>query len=417
MRERVAQQGASVPSVGIEAFAVALKPFGGLETSNSMMCSCWLHGCWRPDKWPRCKQAKARRSPAPAAYLHALTGRGVHVATPNAYLAQRDFELLAPAFRILGMAVGLLPERGAVDLKRAAYLCDVTYAAGYELGFDYLRDQLALRQTAGRELGQTLWARLRDGDLQQPETTQRPLYCAIVDEVDNVLLDDASSPLVLSGAADADAADAPAHQLAHCIASALMPGQHYHCDSLTGNVSLTEAGIHRIHASDIAVPVDVLIRTWTEYVEKSLLAARMFRRDVHYVVRDGAVHIVDASTGRIFPDRIWQDGLHQAIESKEGLRVTAERPALAQITRQRYFRLYQQLCGTTGTAAGCEREFRHVLRARGSTNTTSRPVPTIGPSDSLFCECSSKMASHRREYRAHECRAPAGANRHAQHRR
>ncbi len=303
---------------------------------------------------------------APAAYLHGLTGRGVHIATPNAYLAHRDCELLSPAFRRLGVSVGLLPEREANDRKRAAYLCDVTYGTAYEFGFDYLRDQLSLRQTAGRPLGQTLWRRVRGDVATLPEVIQRPLYCVIVDEIDNVLLDDAGSPLVLSGTVDAEASDSLAHQLAHCIAARLVPDQHFQYDSSMGSVRLTDAGIDRIHANEVVVPVPILLRTWTEYVEKALLARLVFRRDVHYVVIDGAVQIVDASTGRIYSDRTWQDGLHQAIEAKEGLRITAEKHPLAQITRQRYFRLYQRLSGMTGTAAGCEREFRQVygLRAR-----------------------------------------------------
>ena len=261
---------------------------------------------------------------------------------------------------MLGVSVSLLPERAATDRKRAAYLCDVTYGTGYEFGFDYLRDQLSARRMAGRQLGQMLWDTVRGGDVNQFTTMQRPLYFAVVDEIDNVLLDDAGSPLVLSGSADAEASDAPAHQLAHGIAARLVPGQHYRFVPSAGSVRLTDAGIDYIHAAEFCVPVSVLLRTWTEYVENALLAAHHYRRDVHYVVVEGTVQIVDANTGRIFSDRTWQDGLHQAIEAKEGVRITAEKHAEAQITRQRYFRLYPRLCGMTGTAAGCEREFRQV---------------------------------------------------------
>ena len=152
---------------------------------------------------------------APAAYLHGLTGRGVHVATPNAYLAQRDFELLSPALQALGVSVGLLTDNASHDAKRAAYLCDITYGTGYEFGFDYLRDQLAWRQRSARPLGQTLWSRMRGSHVTEAhDTIQRRLYYAIVDEIDNVLLDDAGSPLVLSGPTQEEATDADAHRLA-----------------------------------------------------------------------------------------------------------------------------------------------------------------------------------------------------------
>ncbi|MHB8973954.1 MAG: preprotein translocase subunit SecA [Pirellulaceae bacterium] len=361
LRNRVLHEGPDVPAVQIEASALmrdALRRTRGVELYDAQLLAALIlvHGRVAEMQTGEGKTLAC----APAAYLHGLTGRGVHIATPNAYLAQRDFELLAPAFRMLGVSVSRLPERAAADQKRAAYLCDVTYGTGYEFGFDYLRDRLSARQTAGRKLGQRLWERMRGGDLSLSATMQRPLYFAVVDEIDNVLLDDAGSPLVLSGSADAEASDAPAHRLAHRVAAAIVPGQDYRFDPSAGSVRLTDAGIDRVHAAEFVVPVSILLRTWTEYVEKSLLATLHYRRDVHYAVVEGAVQIVDANTGRIFSDRTWQDGLHQAIEAKEGVRITAEKWAEAQITRQRYFRLYERLCGMTGTAAGCEREFRQV---------------------------------------------------------
>jgi preprotein translocase subunit SecA len=361
LRARVAQEGPDTLSVQIEAFALmhdAIRRVHGVELYDVQLLAARILAQGRVAEM-QTGEGKTLAC-GPAAYLHGLTGRGVHIATPNAYLANRDFELLSPVFGILGVSAGLLPEQASVDRKRTAYRCDVTYATGYELGFDYLRDQLSMRQAAGRELGQTLWAQVRGDDTGPTKTTQRSLYYAVVDEIDHVLLDDAGSPLVLSGTVDTEASDREAHQLAHRLAARLVAGQHYRFDPSSASVQLTDAGIDQIHATEVGVPISVLLRTWTEYVEKALLASRHFRRDVHYVVVNGAVQIVDASTGRIFSDRSWQDGLHQAIEAKEGVQITAEKHALAQVTRQRYFRLYERLCGMTGTAAGCEREFRQV---------------------------------------------------------
>ncbi len=365
LRARVVQEGPDSLSVQIEAFALmcdAIRRVQGVELYAVQLMAARILARGRVAEM-QTGEGKTLAC-APAAYLHGLTGRGVHIATPNAYLAQRDCELLSPAFQMLGVSVDQLPERASVERKRAAYQCDVTYGTGYELGFDYLRDQLSRRRTTGRELGQTLWARVRGGDTSQTETTQRALYYVVVDEIDNVLLDDAGSPLVLSGTANAEASDLEAHQLAHRLSTRLIAERHYRFDPSTGSVRLTDAGVDFIHTDEVDIPIPVLLRTWAEYVEKALLATLHFRRDVHYVVVDGAVQIVDASTGRIFADRSWQDGLHQAIEAKEGLRITAEKHALAQITRQRFFRLYERLCGMTGTAAGCAREFRQVYGLR-----------------------------------------------------
>ena len=297
---------------------------------------------------------------APAAYIRALNGRGVHVVTPNPYLARRDFELLQSTFESLGVTAGLLPEQAAPAEKRRAYLCDITYGTGYEFGFDYLRDQLTKKQVSNRTLGSTLLGHIQSSGDAEQAAIQRGLAFAIVDEIDDVLLDDASSPLVLSGTPAGDAEDGDAHRMARHLITELLPEKHYRVDASSSKISLTRNGIERIHAPDVPVPVEQLRRTWTEYVEQALRAEMLLRRDVHYVVSDETIQIVDASTGRIFTDRTWRDGLHQAIEAKENVHITAEKQSLAQITRQRHFRLYEGLCGMTGTATGCEREFRQV---------------------------------------------------------
>lgn len=300
---------------------------------------------------------------ATAAHL-ALAGRGVHVMTPNRYLAERDCETAGKVLSELGMSVGLTPEQGETYAKRRAYDCDVTYGTGHEFGFDYLRDQLTLRQEAAAVLGTQLLQDLFSKGPGQRSTMQRGLAHAIVDEADSVLIDDAGSPLVLSMATPGQAPDLRAHATAMAVVEVLIENEHFTLDVATATVRLTPDGLNRCYADDIDVPASVLERPWTAYVEQALRAKFVFLRNVHFVVVQDEVRIVDETTGRIFDDRSWQDGLHQAIEMREGLTVTPEKESLAKITRQRFFRLYPNLCGMTGTATGCESEFEHVYRSR-----------------------------------------------------
>lgn len=304
---------------------------------------------------------------APAAFMLALSGRGVHVATPNTYLAERDCVQLRPVFNLLGMSVGLLPERVPSSEKRPSYQCDVTYGTGYEFGFDYLRDQLALTPSGERPLGQwTLDAMRSDPNTGSPRAQRRLAY-ALVDEADHVLLDDATSPLVISGGAAAEAPDKALHLAARRMVDFLQQGIHFHIQSTVGSARLTEEGMDFIHSSQHEIPFEQLRRPWNDYVQQALQAHYCLLRDVHYVVRKEAVEIIDPSSGRIFSDRTWRDGLHQAIQTKEQVKVSAEQSELAQITRQRFYRLYEQVSGMTGTITGCARELHHVYRLGVST--------------------------------------------------
>ncbi len=308
-----------------------------------------------------------------AATHFALAGLGVHVMTPNSYLAERDCESAEAVMAHLGMTVGLTPEQGETEAKRSAYNCDVTYGTGHEFGFDYLRDQLTLRSEAKAPLGSRLLRDLRaDGEVPRV-TMQRGLVFAVIDEADSVMIDDAASPLVLSMSASGVAPDLEAHQAASQVAEALSEDADFRCDPATGRISLTEAGRNRCYHEEVVVPARVLQRPWTSYIEQALRAKYLFRRDVHYIVTDDEVRIVDQTTGRIFEDRSWQDGLHQAIEVREHLTVTPEKESLAQITRQRFFRRYRNLCGMTGTAIGCEPEFIHVFRCDVAAIPLNRP--------------------------------------------
>ncbi len=298
-----------------------------------------------------------------ASALHlALAGRGVHVVTPNIYLAERDSQRASKVASVLGLSAALLPERVDAALKRPAYDADITYGTGHEFGFDYLRDQLSLRQQAQQKLGERLLQQLRTDASAARISMQRGLAFAVVDEADSVLIDDAGSPLVLSFTSGEEATDAAAHRTALSLVDQLTCDVDYNIEESSGRVTLTDAGIQRIHAPDIEIPVLQLARPWTEYVQQALRARYLFRRGIHYVVVEDEIRIVDESTGRIFEDRSWQDGLHQAIEAREGLRITAEKAAVAQITRQRFFRLYEHLSGMTGTATGCDRELKDVYQ-------------------------------------------------------
>ncbi len=303
-------------------------------------------------------------------FLYSLAGRGVHLATSNAYLAKRDCEMLKPLYESLGATVGLIESDASSDEKQAAYSCDVTFAAGCEFGFDYLRDQVTLRQLAERPLGTEFLRLLRGGATTSRSTLQRPLAASIVDEIDNVLLDDACSPLLLSMDSDRPAEDAAAHLAARQLADRLTEPEDVVINRASGSIRLTVQGHSRTWENADQLPLKCLLRPWTNYVEQALRAKHFFRRDVHFVIKEQKVVIVDASTGRLFEERTWRDGLHQAIEAREGVPITSEKSSLARVTRQRFSRLYDRLCGLTGTATGSETEFRDVYRLSVS------PIPT-----------------------------------------
>lgn len=299
-------------------------------------------------------------SAVPGAVYGGMFGTGVHVATPNSYLAERDYQQVRDVLNAIGLSAGLLPtDDGPPEpaKTKAAYDCDVTYGTGYEFGFDYLRDQLVLKKQKQLPAGQRLIQSLNGnpGDV----ITQRGLGFSIVDEADNVLLDDATSPQVLSEFQQGEAPDQDAVRLARVIAIQLESGVHFR-EPAPMAIELTPEGDGQIHQSNVPIPTKQLIRPWKAYVEAALRAEHHFLCDVHYVVDDEGVRIVDESTGRIFEDRSWQSGLHQAVEAKEGIAISPESLPLATITRQRFYRLYQNLSGMTGTTQCCIGEFNTI---------------------------------------------------------
>ncbi len=316
-------------------------------------------------------EGKTLTTSIPAMFF-ALAGRGVHVATTNAYLAERDCEELRPVFEFLGLSVGLLAEKADHNEKRQAYACDLTFGTGYDFGFDYLRDQLLLRQQGGLPLGAKHLQTLFGIHKTPPAPVQRGHAYAIVDEVDSVLIDEATMPLILSSTGKAPCAPY-VYQLAKSTAATLRIDDDYEIDEKEQKLNFTETGWHKLHGVLTYESTLPLNRSWSKYVENALRAELFLLRDVNYVVRDDAVQIVDQHTGRIHAERTWRDGLHQAIEIKEGVEVTAENASDARVSRQRYFQLYDQLCGMTGTATGVEGELFEFYKLRTEVIPTHRP--------------------------------------------
>ncbi len=273
------------------------------------------------------------------AYLNALTGKGVHVVTVNDYLAKRDSDWMGRIFRFLGLSVGVvLSDRSDFEFekKKAAYACDITYGTNNEFGFDFLRDNMA-------------------GSLEQQ--VQRPYSYAIIDEVDSILIDEARTPLIISGRLEKSA---ELYVTMSKIAPKLEKDKHYEVDEKNKNIILTEEGIDK--AQEI-LGIDDLFDIANQYAHhllQALKAKELFTRDTDYVVKNGEVMIVDEFTGRLMEGRRWSDGLHQAIEAKENLQIQDETQTLASITFQNLFRLYPKLSGMTGTAMTEEAEFGKI---------------------------------------------------------
>ncbi|MBC8123860.1 MAG: preprotein translocase subunit SecA [Gemmatimonadaceae bacterium] len=284
------------------------------------------------------------------AYLNALSGRGVHIVTVNDYLARRDSEWMGQIHRFLGLSVGLI-QQGMSPFERARnYQADITYATNSELGFDYLRDNMA--STA-------------------PEVVQRPFNYCIIDEVDSILVDEARTPLIISGMVSKPAEK---YLTANEVAMRLEREKHYEVDEKQRNVTLTDEGFmaaeQLLNTDDLFNPKD----PWAHYIFNSVKAKELFIKDVQYIVRNDEVVIVDEFTGRVMPGRRWSEGLHQAIEAKEGASIQNETQTLASITYQNFFLLYPKLAGMTGTAVTEEAEFGKIYSLEVSVVPTNRKV-------------------------------------------
>jgi len=296
-----------------------------------------------------------------AAALHlALTGRGVHVITPNEFLAERDYKVAAKVAEPLGISLALLHPGLDVVERSAAYGADITYGTANEFCCDYLRDQSALREKSRQRANDRNLHKLRHQSTSRCTTVQRGLVYAVVDEADSVLIDNAVSPVVLEFDSNELAPDADALLTARSLAATLKKDADFVVETTTGRVALTETGVERSHTDDVAIPMLQLVRPWTEYVQQALQARFLFRRGIHFVIQNGEVRVVDGTTGRDFEDRKSQSGLRQAIEASQDLPITAEKHAAAQVTRQRFFRLYDNLSGVAEATVSCERELRDM---------------------------------------------------------
>ncbi len=305
------------------------------------------------------------------AYLNALPGEGVHVVTVNEYLAQRDADWMGPVYRFLGLTVGVIKNSQTPQEKREAYACDITYGTNNELGFDYLRDNLAF---------------------SLDDRVQRHLVYAIVDEVDSILIDEARTPLIISGPAEESTElYLRINQLVPSLTRQLKeagPGEEeegpgdFAVDEKQKQVHITEEGHERVEelmlkagllreGESLYDPANIRLM---HHLNAALRAHALYKRDVEYIVRDGEIIIVDEFTGRTMPGRRWSDGLHQAIEAKEGVRVREENQTVASITFQNYFRLYRKLSGMTGTADTEAPEFLEIYGLEVTVIPTHKPM-------------------------------------------
>ncbi len=299
-------------------------------------------------------------------YLNALTGRGAHLVTTNDYLARRDAQWMGKVYHALGMTVGIIQHDAAfiydptyhaeeasmmslrpATHRREAYDADITYGTNNEFGFDYLRDNMVL---------------------QAEDMVQRAPYYAIVDEVDNILIDEARTPLIISGPAE-EATDY--YAVFARVVPRMREEEDFSIEQRTRSITLTEEGIERVErmlgVQNLYAPENIEL---SHYLENAMKAQFTFHRDDNYVVKDGEIIIVDEFTGRMMPGRRYSEGLHQAIEAKEGVRVQRENVTMARITFQNYFRLYEKLAGMTGTAMTEADEFRRIY------NLDVVPIPT-----------------------------------------
>lgn len=300
-----------------------------------------------------------------AAYALGLQGKGVHVATANSYLAARDHEFAKPLYHFLGVSSALLPERQPASVKRGAYAADITYGTGTEYGFDYLRDQLALLERPSSQPGERFSRSLlgeQAGAGPGAGICQRGLHFAIIDEVDSVLIDEATTPLVISRAAGDEHPAPGAFLVARDVAAALEEGSDFVIDRVASAVRFTARGEERMQSGEWGIPWGELRRPWCTYVENALRARWLLLQDVAYVVQKGKVVIIDEFTGRARGESSWRQGLHQAVEAQAGVAIRAEAETVASVSRQRFYRLYGFVAGMTGTARSAAGEFWEVFR-------------------------------------------------------
>ena len=364
--------GATLEDLLIEAYAVvregAWRVLGQRHFDVQLMGGMALHFGWIAEM--KTGEGKTLVSTLPV-YLNALAGQGVHVVTVNDYLATRDAEWMGRLHRFLGLTVGRVgPDVDDPTAKRDAYACDITYGTNTELGFDYLRDNMA---------------RSKEG------MVQRGHHFAIVDEVDSILIDEARTPLIISGPA---AESAKLYYQFAGIVRTLRPEDDYEVDEEKRTVVPTEAGIEKVERQlGVDNLYDAVAVDYVHHLTQALLAKELYRRDKDYLVADGEVKIVDEFTGRTLDGRRWSDGLHQAVEAKERVRIKEENHTWATVTLQNYFRLYTKLAGMTGTAETEASEFASTYDLPVVPIPTNRPLVRIDQPDLVYKSEDAKFAA------------------------
>src|SRR3954453_13844875 len=303
-------------------------------------------------------------------YLNALTGDGLHVAPPNAYLASRDADWMGRVHRFLGLSVGKIMNDLPPEKRRAAYNCDITYGTNNEFGFDYLRDNMA-------------WS--------LDDLVQRGHHYAVVDEVDSILIDEARTPLIISGPAEEN--QRWYLEFAR-IAPRMKKDQHYEVEEGKRTVAVTEDGVAFVEDQlGIENLYEAANTPLVGYLNNSLKAKELFKRDRDYIVNDGNVMIVDEFTGRVLQGRRYNEGMHQAIEAKERVQIQQENQTLATITLQNYFRLYDKLAGMTGTAQTEANELHSIYNLGVVPIPTNKPMIRADESDLIYKTEESKFAA------------------------
>ncbi len=363
------QKGESLDDLLVEAFAVvregAKRVLGLYPYPVQLMGGIALHEGNISEM--KTGEGKTLTATMPV-YLNALSGKGVHVITVNEYLASRDASEMGELYTFLGLTVGLNLNSMDNDEKREAYAADITYGTNNELGFDYLRDNMVL---------------------YKEQMVQRPLHFAVIDEVDSILIDEARTPLIISGQAQKST---QLYIQANAFARNLKKDVEYTYDIKTKGVQLTEDGISRAEAAfGIDNLFDITHVTLNHHINQALKAQVSMHLDVDYVVQDGEIIIVDQFTGRLMKGRRYSDGLHQAIEAKEGLEIQNESMTMATITFQNYFRMYEKLSGMTGTAKTEEEEFRNIYNMRVIVIPTNRDIIRDDRADLIYASMEGKF--------------------------
>ncbi|MFJ7977635.1 preprotein translocase subunit SecA [Peribacillus sp. NPDC096379] len=363
------QKGETVDDLLIEAFATiregARRALGMYPFRVQLMGGISLHDGNISEM--KTGEGKTLTSTLPV-YLNAITGKGVHVVTVNEYLASRDAEEMGKLYEFMGLTVGLNINGMSKEEKQEAYNADITYSTNNELGFDYLRDNMVL---------------------YKEQMVQRPLHFSVIDEVDSILIDEARTPLIISGSAQKSA---QLYIQANAFVRTLTVEKDYTYDEKTKGVQLTEEGINRSEkAFNIENLFDINHVVLNHHINQALKAHASMHLDVDYVVQEGEIVIVDQFTGRLMKGRRYSDGLHQAIEAKEGLEIQNESMTLATITFQNYFRMYEKLSGMTGTAKTEEEEFRNIYNMNVIVIPTNREIVRDDRADLIYASMDGKF--------------------------